>query len=253
MNDCRNAQLSGKGSTYIPLGLNDACWCADPERLDYLLTVLHFTDPVRKDDWRLDILRSMCAHFFFTSTLCTVLLKTFKWTQVCQHVHTTWLYHVHFCTIGYSALGSVTWWSHQERIQACIQLFARVVDPQNLDDMLEVLGKRHRTEVYAALGVLSRFTPNNPTGSYSLVLSRQLDYMIARRLQLAYQQEFAEGLVNVGGVATTCFRNIAISGSPTEVMDPYQWKLPEEVSIDGHSAFTAIHISGACAWRMSPR
>lgn len=52
-------------------------------------------------------------------------------------------------------------WCAQEKVQACVQLFARVTDPHNLDDMTDVLEPKQQAEVAAILGPLSRCKPRD--------------------------------------------------------------------------------------------
>ena len=89
-------------------------------------------------------------------------------------------------------------------------------------------------------GPLARITPSNLTGHYSLLLARPLDYNVAVRLLLVYQQEYASGTMKAG---STCFRNFEIGKEQIQLTDPFQFTMPLEgiMNVDFVSFLKAPH------------
>lgn len=70
------------------------------------------------------------------------------------------------------------------------QTFGVLSDPEAIHDLLDKLGSRLRVAVEGRIDMLYTFTPDNPTGRYSLALSHPTHHMVARRLlALSTQQE----------------------------------------------------------------
>jgi len=88
--------------------------------------------------------------------------------------------------------GLIETMSHSaERIKAAVMLFGRVTDQDAFSTVLASFGAREREDVEEQLGALATFHPDNPTGQYTLNLSRALDRIVARRL---IELSVAEGL-----------------------------------------------------------
>ena len=68
------------------------------------------------------------------------------------------------------------------------------MDPENLGPhVLHALGPRATTAVRSALGPLLHYHPANPTAVYSLLLGQRAHRTVAKRLLLAFTQQWDAG------------------------------------------------------------
>lgn len=82
-----------------------------------------------------------------------------------------------------------------------VQTFGVLSDPEAIHELLDRLGPRLRVAVEGRIDMLYTFTPDNPSGRYSLALSHPTHHMVARRLlALSAQQEVGLGSRGLSGL-----------------------------------------------------
>ena len=74
------------------------------------------------------------------------------------------------------------------------QAFGVLTDPENLSLVLEALGPTAAAAVRTTLGPLTHYHPANPTDTYSLLLGQPAHRTVAKRLLLAFRQQWDAGL-----------------------------------------------------------
>ncbi|KAK3289635.1 hypothetical protein CYMTET_2952 [Cymbomonas tetramitiformis] len=166
-------------------------------------------NPGVQEDWCFDYLRVLCDTMYFTCKQMAVMIQRFAWFT--------------------------------ERVEAMINLFARCVDPNNIAIIEAHMEVEEWEAVLKQLGLLVRFHPINPTGSYSLNLARALDYNIAYRLREEYLLQDDEGFCSEGH---ECIRNLVYEQKPLPQFqyrvsreDLQNWRLPRT----GWLAFDFVH------------
>jgi hypothetical protein len=124
-------------------------------------------------------------------------------------------------------LRSFGWGEH--RLEAAEMLFPMLTDPDNAEDIFALFGtptSASRLALYERLGVAALIQPLNLTAHYSLDLSFQLDYIVARMLHAAYVAEIASGAcdpsvrTDFGGPLQQCWRNVEMDGNHVPYVDP---------------------------------
>lgn len=107
-------------------------------------------------------------------------------------------------------------WS-SSRVRLVLTTFSSIIDPSNTDVLEQGMLAQEWDACLDSLGNLASFTPANPTGRYSLNLSRQLDHAVLTRLKVMYINEAEEGLC---GTSTECaFRNMKLNGEEIKGME----------------------------------
>ncbi|KAK3288809.1 hypothetical protein CYMTET_3730 [Cymbomonas tetramitiformis] len=114
-----------------------------------------------------------------------------------------------------------------ERLEAAMTLYGRITDPHNIHRVEACLTANTREKFAEALGHLRAFHPSNPTGQYSLNLSRKVDYCIAAQLLSYYAQEESQGLCKKEHLQKS-WRNVMLNGKAIHQLDPHRWQLPKE-------------------------
>lgn len=72
--------------------------------------------------------------------------------------------------------------------------------------------------VFERLGPLATFTPDNPTGQYTLDLSQPHHACIARQLLVAYMQQLTARICQAP--KHLCFHSVTMDGADLDVTDP---------------------------------
>jgi len=81
--------------------------------------------------------------------------------------------------------------NEKDRAEIVLELFGNLSDPHNIADVLKHFSSFSCAEVEKAIGALANFHPINPTGTYSLMLSRAADAAVADRLlQLTIEEGY---------------------------------------------------------------
>lgn len=75
-------------------------------------------------------------------------------------------------------------------------------------------------QVEGRLGRTRLFSPENPTGRYTLMLSQLPHQCVAKQLLLQYQQQFDAKLC--AAPLHVCFTTCNCDGVPTNVSDPHK-------------------------------
>ncbi|KAK3258218.1 hypothetical protein CYMTET_32727, partial [Cymbomonas tetramitiformis] len=206
----RRAMLDGVHINYYP----DMAW---PERLplegnfvvDFVTTervpssVAPFTDHEFRmlwsdmnktrvlDEWLLEYVRLMAAWGYFKSQQAAKILSAFAWQGLMK-------------------------------MEAAVLLFGRMVDPHNVELLLDEFDENGRDQVSRRIGMASMFHPKNATGHYKLDLSKQVDYSIAWRLLHLFEVDLTYN------PTAESLRNTFISGKPIEVKTPHDWEPPDK-------------------------
>ncbi|GMH42451.1 hypothetical protein BSKO_10370 [Bryopsis sp. KO-2023] len=157
---------------------------------DFHNILQELSDVGANDIWRLALLQIITGTYFFSSAQAGSLLGSFEWRP--------------------------------ERIEAAVMLFGRVIDPQNMSSMMEGFSEAELRRVYSMLGILVFFSPDNPTGRYTLDLSRQIHRVILARL---LQLSITEGIWRSN---STCknFRNVFLNGQEIDIDNPATFEFP---------------------------
>jgi len=132
----------------------------EPKVLDEedLQNMIHeLSNPRLSDFHRLDLLRVFAAHHTYQARQTTRLLEQFS--------------------------------AGDERVMACVHLFARLVDAENVHSVLKRLTQKELVRFNEQLGTCNTFNSNNPTGHYELNLALLADRLIAMRIAELAQNE----------------------------------------------------------------
>jgi hypothetical protein len=80
-------------------------------------------------------------------------------------------------------------------------------------------------ELFDVLGMAAYLRNENPSGRYSLNLSRDVDRVVAGRLLMQARKEAQFWLTNR---TMLNFRNVVLHGNKTEINDPLNFAFPNE-------------------------
>mmetsp|Transcript_23368 Transcript_23368/g.73126 ORF Transcript_23368/g.73126 Transcript_23368/m.73126 type:complete len:804 (+) Transcript_23368:483-2894(+) len=127
------------------------------EDMDFENVQLQLADLRADDMWRIALLKMVSTSYYFTSRQGAKLLGCFQWEA--------------------------------GRREAAVIIFGRVLDTQNISILTEPLSADETKALYLTLGIHTFFHSHNPSGSYSLLLSKQVDRLVASRLLEAATKE----------------------------------------------------------------
>jgi len=164
------------------------------EQFGRLWVALVHNNVEASDEWRLALVRILSKDNYFTAKQVGWILNDISWEA--------------------------------EKMEAAMTLFGRISDPENIDDLLHGLNKDQQRALFKRLGALAVFHPNNPTGTYDLNLSMQVDSAIAGCLRDCWLAEEQEGLL---GKLRRCWRNVTVDGKPwRDLWTPHGWEVPRD-------------------------
>mmetsp|Transcript_21235 Transcript_21235/g.59033 ORF Transcript_21235/g.59033 Transcript_21235/m.59033 type:complete len:715 (-) Transcript_21235:33-2177(-) len=165
---------------------------------DFETVLLELQHPACEDFWKLSLLKTLAKTAFFKVLQGVRILHCFTWSR--------------------------------ERVEACIVLFGRVVDTENMHILTATLKKGEQRELFDVLGMAAYLRSENPTGRYNLNLSREVDRVVASRLLMqAQKEEFWRSSQMMRN-----FRDVELKGKKIEITDPLNFNFPAEgiVSFD---------------------
>ncbi|MEW5309899.1 MAG: hypothetical protein WDW38_001744 [Sanguina aurantia] len=110
----------------------------------------------------------------------------------------------------------------EAKVEAVMKTFGVLSDPEAIHDLLDKLGSRLRVAVEGRIDMLYTFTPDNPTGRYSLALSHPTHHMVARRLLALSTQQEALCSPPFFQCLTVC----QLDGDAADVSDPHKIWVP---------------------------
>ena len=152
--------------------------------------------PVATDGWKLELLDTLCLDHFFTASQARHILESIDYAD--------------------------------SRVVAAARVFTRVTDTENWPHAVAVLTGAQQHELHTMLGVLSFFSPRNPTGRYTLALASQAQFMCAMRLLDIYRAQWANGLCR--WPRSYCFVEWSADGVKLDTQEPHKLSLPRGCS-----------------------
>eukprot|EP00775_Hariotina_reticulata_P004522 gene4522-4774_t len=149
------------------------------------------------DGWKLQLLQVLIQDCFFTSTQARAIVKAFSYGE--------------------------------DKIDAAVKVFGCVVDPQNFSQQVySIMAPWQVEQADNRIGCLKLFSPDNPTGKYSLLLSHPAQQLVAARLVELFCQQYNEGYCNFPH--SVCFSHAALNEvglTPDQLEEPSTIKLPK--------------------------
>mmetsp|Transcript_60251 Transcript_60251/g.191416 ORF Transcript_60251/g.191416 Transcript_60251/m.191416 type:complete len:1028 (+) Transcript_60251:198-3281(+) len=164
------------------------------------------------DQWKLSLLRVLCASSHLTSESACAVLDRFQYDD-----------------------GKV--WAAEE-------MFPRVVDIAHFSSLRDHMPPLSWEHLMGSIGALSHHVEGALTGHYCLNLASQLGRLVAIELQRCARAQVAAG--TCPGLHNPCWRDVRIDGElQTKVCQYVEWMRPKEVMADGeveHLQFVeAVH------------